>query len=158
MGLCPLTAYRYDLAPMAVTFASCCAWFSFRFGLGGGLAAVGTYMKFFPCVIVAPAAVLELAGIRPGRYRALITFSVSLLVFGVIWSLISCRGAVASVGYHLDRGLEIESIYSGAVLGLTSMTGTRPTVIYSHSCFEISGLACLTTVCGWRCSCRPRHC
>ena len=57
--------------------------------------------------------------------------AIYYLVFGVIWSLISCRGAVASVGYHLDRGLEIESIYSGAVLGLTSMTGTRPTVRYS---------------------------
>jgi hypothetical protein len=137
--LCPLAAYRYDLAPMAISFASCCAWFGAKPGVGAGLAALGTLMKVFPCVVVVPASVRDLGGVRSKRYYSISAFILSLAICIMLWCIISRSGVTHSIGYHLERGVEIESIYAGLFLAFARLTGTETSTTYNHGCIEIVG-------------------
>jgi len=132
---CPLLMARFDLAPMAVAFAAAVAWEAGRPGLGGGLAGVGVLLKIFPGAAVLPA----LFGIRRGTLRGWLALGLTMAVGLGSWVVLGGKAVGESLGYHLERGLEVGSLYSGASIVLSRLTGASLRTATLHSSTEMVG-------------------
>jgi len=90
------------------------------FAVFGALAAAGVLVKIVPGVLI-PAALLWLCAAVPRTlWRAggavLAGFVVTLLVLNLAFYAIWGDGYVRSFTYHMDRGIQIESTYAGALM------------------------------------------
>jgi hypothetical protein len=117
LALCPLAIARFDLAPTCVAFLAALAWFSGRPASGGVLAASGVLMKIFPGVIAGPGLVWDLKQRGRAGWRGVAALAVALILGAGAWFTLGGRGVSESLRYHLDRGLESGSVYTG-LLGL----------------------------------------
>lgn len=136
-SLCPLLICRFDLAAMALTFAAASAWFSGRPGLGGVLTGLGTLVKVVPGVIAAPALVWEFGGRGGRRGRGTASFAATLTGGVLLWLVLGGSGVRSSLGYHLERGLEVGSLYAGVVILAAKATAAPLAVAYRHSSLEV---------------------
>jgi hypothetical protein len=121
-----LLVTRYDAAPMFLGFAASVWWFSGRAGLGGLAAALGALAKLYPAVVPPLASMRDLT--RPGaaRGRGAAAFAATSLLGVATWlSLCGTRGVSASLRYHLERGFEYGSLYSGARCSSPSSSAPR---------------------------------
>jgi len=113
----PIAYLRLDLVPAVATVwalerASVRAWF----GVGAWL-GFGTLSKLYP-VLLLPAAY-----VASSRRRLLIGGVVILVILGLVPFVATPRGLFHSVlGYHLERGIEIESIW-GLILLMAARAG-----------------------------------
>jgi hypothetical protein len=133
----PIVFARFDLAPMALALAAMLAWFTGRNALGGTLAGIGTLVKIFPAVIAAPAMVAEIAGNRLRRYRGSLALMLTAGLGAGLWLLLGSAGAWASIEYHLERGLEIESLYSGLLILIAKIAGNPLAWTFDHGSFQL---------------------
>jgi hypothetical protein len=136
-SLCPMLMFRFDLAVAAVTFAAACTWCSGRSALGGTLAGIGTLVKIVPGVVAAPALVWEVEEWKTGRGRGLICFAISILAGAGIWVAIGGGRVRDSLDYHLGRGVEIGSLFSGLLMLVARASGSALAIEYHHSCVEV---------------------
>ncbi len=162
--LSPLGIARYDLAPMVLGFASAVWWFSRKEVAGGITAGVGALLKVFPAVVAIVGVLYEALKARQECMRGTLAFAVTLGVGAGLWLVIGgTTGILHSLQYHLGRGLEIGSLYSGFLFILTSLTGGWISHQYTHSSealltpwsravagvtFPLQGIAILLTL--WR--------
>jgi uncharacterized membrane protein len=130
--LCPLAVCRFDAAPALLTFAAALAWLSGRAGAGGALAGLGVLMKVYPGVIAAPALA------APRRYRGWAVLGSIVAVGAAGWFALASGGEMArSLRYHLDRGLEIESSWSGLLMLVRKLAGWSLDSTYRFACIEL---------------------
>ena len=113
----PLAVARFDLAAAFWAFAAALAWSSGRPRLGATLAASGVLLKIFPGVVAVPAVV---DARRPPRERLVaLAWCAGVFAAGVLaWALVGGSGLVASLRFHLDRGVEIGSLWSGLMMAV----------------------------------------
>ena len=139
--LCPLVIGRFELAPMALAFAAAHYWFSGRNGLGGAVAGVGALVKLFPGLVVALALTWELAqprGRRP-RLRGTLVFLISIAIGALAWLALGRAGVIQSIGYQTGRGIEIESLYGGALLLAANLAGCEVPIEFTFNAYHIAG-------------------
>jgi hypothetical protein len=136
--LCPLLSGRYDLAPTAICFASACWWFAGRNQLAGVLAGVGTLLKFFPAVVVVPALAWEVSRLGYSRGRGILCYLLTLVVGAVIWFTLGGANVMKTFQYHAARGLEIESLYAGAILLAGKIMGSKVDCTFNFGAFHLS--------------------
>lgn len=136
-SLCPVTVCRFDLAAMALTFAAAWAWSSGRSKLGGTLAGVGTLVKIVPGVIAAPALIWEVERWKAERGRGMRAFAVALIVGAGAWLALGGVKVWDSLDYHVGRGVEIGSLYSGVLMLTAKATGSALATEYRHSSLEV---------------------
>jgi hypothetical protein len=137
-SLCPLLMGPYDLAPMAVAFAAADFWFAGWNALGGVLAGLGVLLKVFPGVVAAPAAVWEVARWRETRGRGLMAFLATTGLGVTLWLLIGGPRFAASLRYHTERGLQMESLYAGILMLVGKAIGNPVTWSYHHKALHIT--------------------
>lgn len=162
LALCPLLLTRFDMIPTVTGFAAACFWYSGRAGAGGFLAGLGALMKIFPGVLAAPGFVWDLAGrgTRPQRgsgpqegelvvesrspvelrFRrgwGTFTFVATAAAGALGWVALGGVGVIRSLNYHVERGLEIGSVYSGLLMAISTVRGTPLTTLYTHSSMEL---------------------
>ncbi|HLW46412.1 MAG TPA: glycosyltransferase family 87 protein [bacterium] len=144
-ALYPLAGTRYDLAPAAVALAGTTAWFGSRPVLGGVLAGAGALLKLFPAVLAVPAAAVEARFGPPARGRGLAAFGVVVVAGGGLWTI---TGGAASLGYHLGRGLQIETVWAGALMMADHFVGAVPAWHAGHNSVELvaPGAAVLASI------------
>jgi hypothetical protein len=137
-SLSPLVMSRFELPPMVLAFAAARWCFGGRSVLGGITAGLGTLMKIFPGVVAALALVW--GGVpRPiMRVRGGLAFLVTLAVGLLVWLALGGVRALDSFGYHLERGLEVESLYGGAVLLFGTITGNDIPWVFEHKAFHVA--------------------
>src|SRR5579864_525531 len=133
-ALYPVVGSRYDLAPAAVALAGVLAWIGGRPVAGGLLAAAGTLLKLFPAVARVPAAVSEFAAARVTRVRGVLTFAVTTVAGGAAWYAL---GGAGSLMYHVARGLQIETVWAGALMLADKIFGITSAWRYSHTSVEL---------------------
>lgn len=119
---------RYDMAPAAVAFAGALSWFGGRPVLGALLTAAGTFLKIFP------AAVSEMTATGSTRSRGLSVFAAGVIAGGGAWFML---GGVASLAYHLERGLHIETTWAGALMLVDKISGIALGLRVSHVSVEL---------------------
>ena len=123
---------RYDLAPTALAFAGAMCWNSGR-GLFGGVAAgIGALMKIFPGLIALPPLISGEA-----RGRGWLGFAATLASGFALWFGLGGSGVATSLGYHLDRGLEIGSVPSNGLILWSLASGSRLSTAFRHTCSEL---------------------
>ena len=135
--LAPLMIGRYDLAPTVLAFAAARWWSSGRSVAGGITAGLGTLMKIFPGVVAAPALVWEASRFRNTRARGMIAFLGTLAAGVAAWFWLGGSRAVESLGYHTQRGLEVESLYGGALFLVGTIAGTKVPWVYNYDAFHV---------------------
>jgi Glycosyltransferase family 87 len=123
-SLSPLLIGRFELAPMLLGFAAARWWFSDRRVVGGVTSGLGTLMKLFPGMVAAPALVWEVSRLGITRARGTAAFLGTLATGMAIWFALGGSQVIDSLGYHANRGIEVESLYGGALflVGLISRT------------------------------------
>jgi len=113
----PLAYLRLDLVPAVATVwalerASARGWF----GVGAWL-GFGTLSKLYPVLL------LPVAYVASSRRRRLIGGVAVLVILGLVPFVATPRGLFQSVaGYHLERGIEIESVW-GLILLIAARAG-----------------------------------
>ncbi len=125
-----LIVMRYDAAAMFAGFAAAAWWHSGRPGRGGIAAALGTLLKIYPAVVGVVAIARDLTGRDPGRWRGILGFAATFLLGALAW--LAAGGAVgvaASLRYHVDRGFELGSVYSGLQMLAARAVGAEIEVI-----------------------------
>jgi hypothetical protein len=147
--LSPLVIGRFELAPMALAFAGAHWWFSGRASWGGITAGLGTLMKVFPGLVVAPALVCEASHLRKSQSQGMECFLATLTIGLVFWLGLGGRRVIESLGYHTERGLEVECLFGGILFLAGAIKGSDVSWIFDHNSYHVSpewgaGLAALT--------------
>jgi hypothetical protein len=137
-SLSPLLVGRFELVPMAIGFVAACWWFSGQNILGGTAAALGTLVKIFPGVVAAPALVWEAAQLWISRARGMVAFLLTLGAGLAFWFALGGWRALESLGYHAERGLEVESLFGGAVFLFGAITRTQVPWIFNYKAYHIA--------------------
>lgn len=138
IAMCPVVVGRYDLAPTALSFIAALWWNSGRNAGAGVVAGLGALMKIFPGVVAAPALVSELAEWRSSRLRGMVAFTATAGLFAGIWLAVGGKGVIDSFRYHSGRGLEIDSVYGGAIYLFGLLTGRKVGYVYDHFSFHVA--------------------
>ncbi len=135
--LSPLVIGRFELAPMVLAFAAARWWYAGRSPLGGMTAGLGALTKVFPGVVAAPALVWELSRLRTSWPRGMEAFFATMAVGLAAWFALSGRGVLDSLGYHARRGLEVESLYGGALFLWGTATGTVVPWVFDYKAYHV---------------------
>ena len=123
---------RYDLAPTALAFAGAIFWTSGRGFLGGVAAGIGALMKIFPGLIALPPLVSG-----EFRLRGWLAFAGTLTAGFAVWFGLGGSGVATSLGYHLNRGLEIGSVASNGLILWSLASGKPLSTAFRHTCSEL---------------------
>jgi hypothetical protein len=136
--IAPLVIGRYDLAPATLAFAAASWWFSGRNVAGGIAAGLGTLLKIFPGVVAAPALVWEAFQFRTIRTRGMAAFLGTLLAGAAIWLGLGGTRVVESLAYHTKRGVEVESLYGGALFLAGLIRGTKVPWVINYDAYHVA--------------------
>jgi hypothetical protein len=146
----PLLVLRFDLVPAVCVLVAAALAAEGRFGWAAAALGYGTAAKIFPGVL-APLLVL---GMVPalGWWRSLLrTVPPFLAGFGltVVPALaLSPRGTADSVLYHVQRGVQIESLWAN-LIGIAHLFGLPARTVYGFGAYdlasEVSGAAKLAS-------------
>ena len=139
----PIVLLRFDLVPAVCSLWALALVIEGRAGLAAALLGLGTATKLYPAVLV-PLLVLGLVpawGWWRALARVLPPFAAGLALTTVPALLLSVQGTVASVTYHIHRGVQIESLWANAI-ELAHTLGVLPArVVYGSGSFEIASSA-----------------
>jgi hypothetical protein len=135
--LAPVVVGRFELAPTVLAFAAARWWFSGRSGLGGVTAGLGALMKIFPGLVAGPALIQEAARLRTTRGRGIVAFALTVALGAASWFALGGTSVLDSFRYHADRGLGIETIYSGAVLAWGKLSGVDVPWVYDYKAVHL---------------------
>jgi hypothetical protein len=136
--LAPLVIGRFELAPMVLAFAAARWWFSDRAILGGITAGLGTLMKILPGVVAAPALVWEASRLRTTRARGMTAFLGTVAAGVACWFLLGGTQVLESLNYHAARGLEVESLFGGALFLVGTITGAKVPWILNYNAYHVA--------------------
>jgi hypothetical protein len=142
----PLLVLRFDLVPAVCVLVAAAMAAEGRFGWAAAALGYGTAAKIFPGVL-APLLVLGLVPALGWRRSLLRTVPPFLAGFGltVVPALaLSVRGTADSVLYHVQRGVQIESLWAN-LIGVAHLFGLPAHTIYGFGAYdlasEVSGVA-----------------
>ena len=135
----PLLVLRFDLVPAVCVLLAAAMAAEGRFGWSAAFLGYGTAAKIFPGVL-APLLVL---GMVPalGWWRSFRrTVPPFLLGFGltVVPALaLSVRGTADSVLYHVQRGVQVESLWAN-LIGVAHLFGLPARTVYGFGAYDLS--------------------
>jgi hypothetical protein len=135
----PLLVLRFDIVPAVCVLGAVALAAQGRFGWAAAALGYGTAAKIFPGVL-APLLVL---GMVPalGWWRSLHrTVAPFLAGFGltVVPALaLSVRGTADSVLYHVQRGVQIESLWAD-LIGIAHQFGLPAQTVYGFGAYDLT--------------------
>ena len=107
--------------------------------LGGAAAGVGALMKVFPGVVAVPALVWD--GLRPSggpaRGRGAPAFFATIAIGAAAWLAQGGGRVWESIAYQTGRGIEIESLYGGALLLAGKLVGRDVPIVFSSKAYHV---------------------
>lgn len=120
----PLTAYRLDLAPAALTVLGVLAWQRNRPALAAAALAAGAATKIYPLLLLPPLIMDQWVQGRARRApAAILAFAVTLAVFLSPALLAGADGLTRALRFQTERNLQVESIWATPPLLLHLTTG-----------------------------------
>jgi hypothetical protein len=137
LSLSPLLIARFDLAPMTFAFAAAFWWFTGRNNFGGMTAGIGTLIKIFPAAVALPAILWEASRSGLSRVQGARAFILSIVAGTTFWIILGGTHVTEFIRYHLGRGLEIGSVYSGILIVIGKLTGAEISHIFTHFSYEL---------------------
>jgi hypothetical protein len=135
----PLLVLRFDLVPAVCVLVAAVMAAEGRFGWAAAALGYGTAAKIFPGVL-APLLVLGMVPALGWRRSLLRTVPPFLAGFGltVVPALVlSARGTADSVLYHVQRGVQIESLWAN-LIGIAHLFGLPAQTVYGFGAYDLS--------------------
>jgi hypothetical protein len=135
----PLLVLRFDLVPAVCVLVAAAMAAEGRFGWAAAALGYGTAAKIFPGVL-APLLVLGMVPALGWRRSLLRTVPPFLAGFGVtvVPALaLSIRGTADSVLYHVQRGVQIESLWAN-LIGIVHLFGLPARTVYGFGAYDLS--------------------
>ncbi len=130
-----LIVTRYDAAPMLVGFLAALAWDANRSVSGGSLASLGALMKVYPATIAIVGAVRDFRKAR--NVRGIAAFAVASAMGAGLWLVVGgIPGVLATARYHMGRGFEYGSLYSGFLMLAAKVLGHEIVISRDHASFS----------------------
>jgi len=136
----PLLVLRFDLVPAVCVLLAATMAAEGRPGWAAAALGYGTAAKIFPGVL-APLLVLGLVPAMGWRRSLLRTVPPFLAGFGltvVPALLLSVRGTADSVLFHVQRGVQIESLWANAIALLDLFGGPQARTVTSFGAYDLS--------------------
>jgi hypothetical protein len=136
----PLLVLRFDLVPAVCVLLAAVMAAEGRPGWAAAALGYGTAAKIFPGVL-APLLVLGLVPAMGWRRSLLRTVPPFLAGFGltvVPALLLSVRGTADSVLFHVQRGVQIESLWANAIALLDLFGGPQARTVTSFGAYDLS--------------------
>jgi hypothetical protein len=142
----PLLVLRFDIVPAVCVLVAAAMAAEGRFGWAAAALGYGTAAKIFPGVL-APLLVLGLVpalGWRRSLWRTVPPFLAGFGVTVVPALVLSVRGTADSVLYHVQRGVQIESLWAN-LIGIAHLFGLPAHTVYGFGAYDldsdVSGVA-----------------
>jgi hypothetical protein len=142
----PLLVLRFDLVPAVCVLLAAAMAARGRFGWAAAALGYGVAAKIFPGVL-APLLVLGMVPALGWRRSLLRTVPPFLAGFGLTVGpalALSVRGTADSVLYHVQRGVQIESLWAN-LIGIAHLFGLPAHTVYGFGAYDldsgVSGLA-----------------
>ena len=135
----PLLVLRFDLVPAVCVLVAVAMAAEGRFGWAAAALGYGTAAKIFPGVL-APLLVLGMVPALGWRRSLLRTVPPFLAGFGltVVPALaLSVRGTADSVLYHVQRGVQVESLWAN-LIGIAHLFGLPARTVYGFGAYDLS--------------------
>jgi hypothetical protein len=135
----PLLVLRFDLVPAVCVLVAAAMAAEGRFGWAAAALGYGTAAKIFPGVL-APLLVLGMVPALGWRRSLLRTVPPFLAGFGltVVPALaLSVRGTADSVLYHVQRGVQVESLWAN-LIGIAHLFGLPARTVYGFGAYDLS--------------------
>jgi hypothetical protein len=98
-------------------------------------------MKVFPGLVAVPALVGEFSHLRSTRGRGGAAFFATLATGLAIWLALGGGRAIESLGYHAERGLELESLFGGILFLGGAITGNGAPWVFDHNSYHVASAA-----------------
>jgi hypothetical protein len=136
----PLLLLRFDLVPAVCVLLAALMAAERRPGWAAAALGYGAAAKIFPGVL-APLLVLGLVPALGWRRSLLRTVPPFLAGFGltvVPALLLSVRGTADSVLFHVQRGVQIESLWANAIALLDLFGGPQARTVTSFGAYDLS--------------------
>ena len=99
--------------------------------------ALGALLKVFPGLVAVPALIWELSRIRLSRAWGFLAFLATLMTGSAGWFLLGGPQVLSSFQYHVDRGLEIETIYGGVIMAQGKLRGVDIPWVIEHKAVHL---------------------
>jgi hypothetical protein len=136
----PLLVLRFDLVPAVCVLLAAAMAAEGRPGWAAAALGYGTAAKIFPGVL-APLLVLGLVPAMGWRRSLLRTVPPFLAGFGITVVpalLLSVRGTADSILFHVQRGVQIESLWANAIALLDLFGGPQARTVTSFGAYDLS--------------------
>jgi hypothetical protein len=139
VALCPLAVARYDLVPALLSTSAIIVWPKRRRVMAGVLAGIGVLVKLFPGLVFGFGFLLEARDRRWGAFRGTAAFLATVATGVTLWFAVGGLSGVAnSVGFQTERGIEVESLYSGALMIAANTGFTTGLVTLDETIWHLS--------------------
>ena len=135
----PLLVLRFDLVPAVCVLLAAAMAARGRFGWAAAALGYGTAAKIFPGVL-APLLVLGMVpalGWWRSLYRTVPGFLAGFGVTVVQALVLSVRGTADSVLYHVQRGVQIESLWAN-LIGIAHLFGLPARTVYGFGAYDLT--------------------
>jgi hypothetical protein len=138
--LWPVLFMRFDLVPVALTMFALYLTDGRRAVLGSFVLGIAAATKLWPI------ALLPLLVHRARTTRGLGTAGTILLAFTLgaaapVLPLVALAGPSATgwLGYHVARGIQIESLWASVALLLRDIAGIKTSTVFEYGAFHLAG-------------------
>jgi hypothetical protein len=135
----PLLLLRFDLVPAVCVLVAAAMAAQGRFGWAAAFLGYGTAAKLFPAVL-APLLVLGMVpalGWWRSLYRTVPPFLAGFGLTVVPALLLSATGTADSALYHVQRGVQIESLWAN-LIGIAHLFGLPAQTVYGFGAYDLS--------------------
>jgi hypothetical protein len=135
----PLLVLRFDIVPAVCVLLAAAMAAEGRFGWAAAALGYGTAAKIFPGVL-APLLVLGLVpalGWRRSLSRTVPPFLAGFGLTVVPALVLSVRGTADSVLYHVERGVQIESLWAN-LIGIAHLFGLPARTVYGFGAYDLA--------------------
>jgi hypothetical protein len=125
----PLLLWRYDLFPAILTLIALLLVGMAKPTAGGAVLGLAVAAKLYPVVLIPVFIAAYLATKdRAGVQSFLVGVLAAFLVIGVATFLLTPEAVTSILGYHLGRGVQLESTYAG-LLQIGHLAGRAPATV-----------------------------
>jgi len=135
----PLLVLRFDIVPAVCVLGAAVLAAQGRFGWAAAALGYGTAAKIFPGVL-APLLVLGMVpalGWGRSLYRTVPPFLAGFGLTVVPALVLSVRGTADSVLYHVQRGVQIESLWAN-LIGIAHLLGLPARTVYGFGAYDLT--------------------
>ena len=136
----PIIGQQFDIFPAVMVLLSLYYFWLGKHKTAWALLALGAMTKIYPVVIAPIFLIYYIRNHQYIRIRdGIITFAAVSLAIALPFLIMSPDGFLNFFSYHAQRGIQLESTYSGFLLVADKLDLTSVSVVHNFGSYNVSG-------------------